>query len=69
VENHIIIVVNYFWVPTKKKERKYTYIYIYISKKIFRRNPKIVRVRKRRWNAHKMARNGLRRFKMQEVKF
>jgi hypothetical protein len=56
--------LSIFGFPQKKEK-----VYIYISKKIFRRNPKIVGVRKRRWNAHKMARNGLRRFKMQELKF
>jgi len=33
-----------------------------IYQKIFKRNPKIIGARKGCWNAHKMARNWLRRF-------
>jgi hypothetical protein len=61
------VVIN-FWVPTQKntKIQKNTYKKI---KKIIKnnnivgRNPKIIGVREGCWNAHKMARNWLRRFK------
>jgi hypothetical protein len=47
----------------EKNKKKIIYIYIYIYKIIFGRNPKIIGVKKGCWNAHKMARNWLRRFK------
>jgi len=48
---------------TKNEKNKKIIIYIYIYKIIFGRNPKIIGVKKGCWNAHKMARNWLRRFK------
>ena len=62
MDNDIIISLDepccYPFLGFHTKMRKYnTYIYIYV------RNSKIIGVGKRRWNAHKMARNWLRSIK------
>ena len=59
-------VVTNFWVPTQKNKKiqKNTYKKIINNNNnIVGRNPKIIGVREGWWNAHKMARNWLRRFK------
>jgi hypothetical protein len=52
---------------TKNETNKKNNIYIYIYKIIFGRNLKIIAVKKGCWNAHKMARNWLRRFKNKRI--
>jgi hypothetical protein len=60
----IIVVVIHFWVPTQKI-KKIQKIHI---KKYWEGIQKIIGVRKRCWNAHKMARNWLRKFKNTRIK-
>jgi hypothetical protein len=59
----IIVVVIHFWVPTQKKKIQKIHI-----KKYWEGIQKIIGVRKRCWNAHKMARNWLRKFKNTRIK-
>jgi len=62
------LLLSIFGFPHKKM-KKYKKIHINNNNNnIFGRNPKIIGVRKECWNAHKMTRNWLRRFKNTRIK-